>query len=268
MSVLLRNRVAVSGRGKQAMVMVHGFGVDQRAWDRVLPAFEDDYRIIRYDLTGLGRSDLSAYDTQRHASLHGHADELREICAALSVDDAVLLGHSAGGMIGLLAGVAQPGLFQKLIMISSSPRYLNDADYVGGFERAQADEVIHAVASDYVAWCNATVPVVVGEGATPAVTEQVMQGFRRVAPEIALHVFRAILYSDHRADLARMEQPTLVLQATRDAFVPVEVAHYLAAQLPLGSLHVMRGHGGHFPHLGAPHDVVRAVKDFLWNPLA
>jgi sigma-B regulation protein RsbQ len=259
-----RNWVELSGQlDADTVVLVHGFGVDQGAWARVLPFFERHFRVVRYDLTGLGRSDLHAYHPARHASLHGHADDLREICQELSLREAIMVGHSAGGMIGLLAGLAQPGLFKKQVLVSSSPYYLNEPGYVGGFERAEAEQVIYAVARDYVSWVQSVVPLAAGKDAAQTTTDQLMGFFRKVDPEIAVHMFRTILFSDHRADLERVTIPTLVVQATNDAFVPEGVARFTHANIAGSRLHVLSGAGGHYPHLGAPTAVVNAIQDFL-----
>ena len=54
--VLTRNHVRVSGRGTQPMLFAHGFGCDQNMWRFVAPAFEDDYRVVRFDYVGSGRA--------------------------------------------------------------------------------------------------------------------------------------------------------------------------------------------------------------------
>ena len=76
-SALRRNCVMVTGSGKRTIVFGHGFGSDQTGWRRVIPRFEDAYTVVRYDLTGLGNSDKSAYDPRRYDSFEGHAEDLK-----------------------------------------------------------------------------------------------------------------------------------------------------------------------------------------------
>lgn len=83
-SVLRRNNVHISGPAQApAMVFFHGFGCDQEMWGGVAPAFVDDHRVVLYDHTGAGVSDLAAYDPNRYASLTAYAEDLVEIGAAL-----------------------------------------------------------------------------------------------------------------------------------------------------------------------------------------
>ena len=263
MSVLQRNHVTISGSGEKPVILGHGFGNDQGAWRRVLPFFERSYRVIRYDLTGLGRSDKRAYDYARHSSLRGHADDLLEVCAELGVEGASFVGHSAGGMIGLLAALREPARFDELVLISASPCYVNERGYRGGLDRDQLESILNALASNYGEWCEHTVPLAVGEPVDSDLTRDVLDGFKRVDPAIAQQFTRVVFESDHRAILRDVQQPTLILQPSYDAFVPEDVAHFLARELPRAELKVVAGRGGHYPHLGAPDAVIEAVRSFF-----
>ena len=136
MDVLARHHVAVLGRpDAPPMLFAHGFGCDQNMWRHVAPCFADRYRVVLFDNDGAGRSDLTAYEPERYASLQGYAEDVLEICRALELRDVVFVGHSVSAMIGVLAAGAAPELFSHLVLVGPSPRYVDDADYVGGFAR-------------------------------------------------------------------------------------------------------------------------------------
>ena len=117
MSVLGRNNVREAGDGSRVIIFAHGFGCDQNMWRFVAPAFEPDFRTVLFDHVGAGRSDLSAYDPAKYASLQGYADDVVEIGRTLDLKNAVFVGHSVSGMIGALASIKAPGLFDSLVMI-------------------------------------------------------------------------------------------------------------------------------------------------------
>jgi sigma-B regulation protein RsbQ len=72
MDVLTRSNVQVHGPAdEQPMVFSHGFGCDQNMWRYVWPEFADEYRIVLFDHVGHGRSERSAFDPVRHATLDG-----------------------------------------------------------------------------------------------------------------------------------------------------------------------------------------------------
>ena len=134
MSALERNNVTVHGRPDgRPMMFAHGFGCDQNMWRFVWPAFGEDHRIVLFDHVGTGGSDASAFDTRRYASLGGYAHDVLEICDELDLDDVVFVGHSVSAMIGVLAAIARPERFGRLVLVGPSPRYLDDEGYVGGF---------------------------------------------------------------------------------------------------------------------------------------
>src|SRR6185312_4346800 len=87
-----RNNVKVSGRGEQVMLFAHGFGCDQAMWRYVAPAFEDRYRVVLFDYVGSGKSDWTAYDPERYATLAGYARDVLDVVAAFDLRDIVYVG--------------------------------------------------------------------------------------------------------------------------------------------------------------------------------
>src|SRR6202046_497213 len=158
MDVLRRNNVHVTGRGDQPMVFAHGFGCDQNMWRFVAPEFENDFKIVLFDHVGAGGSDLSAYDKAKYSTLHGYADDLIEIGRELKLKDAVFVGHSVSAMIGVLASLKAPDLFDSLVLVGPSPRYIDDEDYVGGFSATQIDELLDFLSDNYMGWAAAMAP--------------------------------------------------------------------------------------------------------------
>src|SRR5215213_5831288 len=134
MSVRTRNHVSVGGKPDgQPIMFAHGFGCDQNMWRFVAPAFEADYRTVLFDYVGAGRSDLSAYDPERYASLDGYAEDVLEICHELDLREVIFVGHSVSSIIGVLACNREQELFDRLVLVGPSPAYINDGDYIGGF---------------------------------------------------------------------------------------------------------------------------------------
>ena len=263
MSVLRRNNVTLLGPPDgQPMLFAHGFGCDQNMWRFVVPAFEDEYRIVLFDHVGAGRSDLSAYDAQRYSSLEGYAEDVLEICAELDLEDVVFVGHSVSAMIGVLAALRQPERFGKLVLVSPSPRYLDDEGYVGGFRAADIDELLESLESNYLGWSSAMAPVIMGNADRPELGAELTESFCRTDPEIARQFARVTFLSDNRADLAGVHVPALVLQCSSDAIAPMAVGEYVDRELPDSSLVVLRA-TGHCPNLSAPEETVAAMEAFL-----
>ena len=124
------------------MIFAHGFGCDQNMWRFIYPAFEDKYKIILFDYVGSGKSDLEAYNPERYSDLNGYAQDVLDIIHELNLQNVILVGHSVSSMIGMLAGIKEPDTFDKIIFVGPSPRYINDDQYVGGFEKKDIEELL------------------------------------------------------------------------------------------------------------------------------
>ena len=265
MSVLERNNVTVTGKGRKPLIFAHGFGCDQNMWRLVVPAFEDDYRIVLFDHVGAGRSDVSAYDPVRYGTLEGYADDVLQICRELALTDAVFVGHSVSAMIGVLAAIREPERFDSLILIGPSPCYINDGDYVGGFAREDIDGLLEFLDSNHLGWSSTMAPVIMGNPDRPELADELANSFCRTDPEIAKHFARVTFLSDNRADLSRLQTRSLILQCSQDAIAPEAVGAYMHGNLADSRLVVMKA-TGHCPNLSAPEETIAAMRAFLGSP--
>jgi sigma-B regulation protein RsbQ len=262
MSVIKRNNVNISGSGTRTMVFAHGFGCDQNMWRLVAPSFEADFRVVLFDNVGAGQSDLSAYDPAKYSSLHGYADDIVEIGAALDLQDAIFVGHSVSAMIGALASLKAPRLFVSLVMVGPSARYINDGDYIGGFAEDQIEELLDFLGDNHLGWSNTMAPAIMGNADRPELGDELTNSFCRTDPAIAKEFARVTFTSDNRADLPSIRPRTLILQCSDDIIAPVSVGEYVRDHIA-GSEMVQLAATGHCPNLSAPDEVVAAIRAFV-----
>jgi sigma-B regulation protein RsbQ len=262
MSVIERNNVKQNGYGETAMVFSHGFGCDQNMWRFVAPAFEDRFRTILFDHVGAGGSDLRAYDPDKYSSLSGYADDLIELCRELDVRQGIFVGHSVSAMIGVLAALKAPELFQKLVLVGPSPCYVNDGDYHGGFTREQIEELLDFLDDNHLGWSAAMGPTIMGNPDRPELAEELTNSFCRTDPDIAKAFARVTFLSDNRADLARVTTSALILQCKEDVIASPKVGEYVHKHLA-GSEFALLDATGHCPNLSAPAEVISAIKAYV-----
>jgi sigma-B regulation protein RsbQ len=218
--------------------------------------------VVLFDHVGAGRSDASAFDRERHATLQGYADDVLDICRELGLEDVIFVGHSVSAMIGVLAAAAEPDRFARLVLVGPSPRYVADEGYPGAFTREDIDDLLDALESNYLGWSAQMAPVIMGNADRPALGEELTNSFCRADPEIAAHFARVTFLSDNRADLSRVHTPSLVLQCSDDAIAPDAVGDYVARNLPGAALTRLAA-TGHCPNLSAPEETVAAIRAFL-----
>ena len=262
MTAVRRHNVKVTGRGSTPLIFAHGFGCDQNMWRLVAPQFEDSFKVVCFDYVGHGRSDFAAYDRNRYSSLAGYADDVLDICRELQLRDAIFVGHSVSAAIGIIAALREPDRFQNLILVSPSPCYLNDGDYVGGFTRASIDELLDFLDSNHLGWSSTMAPVIMGNADRPELGTELENSFCRTNPEVAKAFARVTFLSDTRADLAKLKVPALIIQCSEDMIAPTTVGRYVHTQLT-GSVLTVIDANGHCPHLSAPEATVGAIKMYL-----
>jgi sigma-B regulation protein RsbQ len=261
MNVLKRNHVNVLGSSGPTLLYAHGFGCSQGMWDRITPAFAQTHRQVLFDYVGSGQSERSAFLPARYSQLDGYAQDVLEVCDALELSRGVtFVGHSVSASIGLLASIARPGLFERLILIGPSPCFVNHPpDYFGGFEPQDLEGLLELMDQNYIGWADYLAPVVSGSPSSNPVSQELNHSFCSTDPTTARVFARATFFADNRADLAKVTTPCLILQHAHDALAPVQVGEYMHRALQGSTLEVLDT-TGHCAHLSAPELVIAAMR--------
>jgi sigma-B regulation protein RsbQ len=258
-----RNNVRMTGNPEgRPMVFAHGFGCDQGMWRHVAPAFEDDFRVVLFDIVGFGQSDASGYSSARYGSLHAYAADIVDICREHELEDVVFVGHSVSAMLGVLAAKQAPELFGALVMVAPSPRYIDDTGYAGGFSQEDIDGLLETMDADFIGWSAAMAPVIMGNDDRPQLGAELQASFCRSDQAIARDFAKLVFLSDNRADLADVDVPALILQCTDDAIAPLAVGEYVHAQMRDSELMVLDA-TGHCPNISAPAETIAAIRGFV-----
>src|SRR4029077_19112217 len=80
------------------IILTHGWGANSTEWNYLKKELASDFRLIVWDLPGLGRS---TRPTNRDYSMENLSRHLEAVLALAGDQPAILLGHSIGGMITL-----------------------------------------------------------------------------------------------------------------------------------------------------------------------
>jgi sigma-B regulation protein RsbQ len=261
-AIYARNNVRVLGSLGPPLIFAHGFGSEQRAWRHQVAAFRDRYQIILMDHVGSGRSDFNAYSPERYSTIRSYAQDLLEICDELDLNDAILVGHSFSGMVSLMAAIAEPKRFRQLIFVKSTPRLLNDVDYVGGFEQPQLDALYAAMSANFYSWAMGFAPLAMNTPDMPELAHEFARTLSSMRPDIALSSARVVFGCDCRASLPLLKTPSLILQSGQDIAVADEVGLYMEKHIPNSQMTRIDARG-HLPHLSYPTLVNQAIEQFL-----
>ena len=263
LNIQLRNNVKIFGTGTQPMLFAHGFGCNQNFWRYVAPAFEDSYKIVTFDYVGSGDSDHEAYNPERYGSLTGYVQDVIEICQIMDLKDVVFVGHSVSSIIGMMASIQNPNLFNSLICIGASPSYQNNPpQYMGGYEREELLGLLDMLEKNYLGWANYLAPVAMKNEDRPELAQELETSFNATDHLIMYQFASATFLLDFRDEILNVKKPTFLLQPADDVFVPPQVTNYLHQYLPNSSVAWMKAHG-HFPHLSNPTETINLIKTYL-----
>jgi sigma-B regulation protein RsbQ len=261
-NILKRNNVSVFGKGTRAIMFAHGFGCDQNMWRFITPAFVEEYKIILFDYVGSGKSDIESYNQERYSNLQGYAQDVLDICTSLHLTDVIFVGHSVSSMVGLLAAIEKPSVFDQLIMVGPSPCYINKDEYIGGFEQQDIEGLLETMEKNYIGWANFLAPQIMKNEDRPELASELSESFCSTDPVIARQFAKATFLSDNRADLPKLKTPSLILQCSDDIIAPIEVGEFLHQNLHNSTLKIMKAKG-HCPHMSNPDETIELIKNYL-----
>lgn len=261
-AVIERNNVRVLGRADgPVLLLVQGFGCDQVIWNRILPFFTETYKVVLFDHVGTGGADPEAYGAAKYAVLEGYLQDLIEILDALDVQEATVVGHSIAGTMALAASTRSPRI-ARLVLLCTSPCYVNDDGYVGGFRPEDIEGVLAAVEANYPLWARVMAPNIAGEDPDSEISAELAENMCRLRPEYVRDFLQMSFAADVRQLLPQVPVPALILQSRGDPLTPESASLFLDKQLP-GSTRVDLKALGNMPHLSSPRETADAILGYL-----
>jgi non-heme chloroperoxidase len=251
----------------QPVVLIHGYPLNGNSWERqerVLLA--SGYRVVSYDRRGFGRSSQPTvgydYDT--------FAADLNALLEHLDLRDLNLVGFSMGtGEVTRYLGTYGSGRVRKAALLGAIPPFLlKTDDNPDGVDGQVFEGIKAAVVADRYAYFKDFFDNFYNtdQFAPERISEQAVQASFNVAAAASPYASYACVDSwltDFRADLPKIDVPTLVVHGTADRILPYEAT---AARLPglIDDLKLVTVEGG--PHnIGWTHfeEVNAALLDFV-----
>jgi non-heme chloroperoxidase len=210
----------------EPVVLIHGYPLSGRAWDKQLPVLLDaGRRVIIYDRRGFGKSSQPAsgydYDT--------FANDLAALMDRLELKDAVIVGHSMGtGEVTRYLGAHGSARVAKGVLVSPIPPFLLQADdNPEGIPASLFEGFVKEAEADTPAWMKGFLDNFYNfdQLRGKLVSDQAWQSSFDLA--IAMSAIAAVACistweTDFRADLAKIDVPMLVIQGDADRVLPYE----------------------------------------------
>ena len=239
------------------LLLLHGWGLQRAVWAPVLPLFAPDVRARALDLPGHG---AAAMTTPYTPDALAHSVLTQQIAAR-----ACWLGWSLGGLVALAAAQAAPTRIEKLVLVATTPRFVQAPDWPCAMPATQLQQFAHGLAADYANTVLRFLSLQVSAQERPTLRALRAAATQTPPQPAALHAGLELLAAtDLRATLADIAQPVLIVHGTRDTLARPQAAEALAAALPHAQLRFIEG-AGHAPFLSHPAAFADAVNAFLAN---
>jgi 3-oxoadipate enol-lactonase len=245
-----------SGEGAP-LLLIQGLGWSAEMWYSLVPELDSDFRVIRYDGRGIGRSQVPAGPY----SIELMADDAAAVLRAAGVDRAHVLGVSLGGIVAQEVALRHPDLVQSLVLGCTHP---------GGAETIWPDpevlEVLKSRASmPFDEAVRAAVRYAYAADVDPGVVEEDMR--RRLGLPTSPDGYQSQLMAGlgFQGTLPRLKGlaiPALVFTGDTDQMVPPQNSVNLVEAIPNAYLVTIAG-AGHVVFTEQPSAVGHAVRTFL-----
>lgn len=254
------------------VVLIHGYPLSGASWERQVPVLlAARHRVIAYDRRGFGKSSQPTegynYDT--------FAQDLRKLVTHLHLKDFALVGFSMGGgeVARYLGKYGSKGVSKAVFLSSVPPFLLKMPDNPEGVDGSVFEGIQKAVAADrYVFFTEFfknfyNTDLLLGK----RISEQVVQASWSVAAGCSATASLACVpawHEDFRADLSRIDIPTLVMHGDADRILPIGASGLRTAKLVQGARMVVVKDGPHAINWTHADEVNSEMVSFLGETTA
>ncbi len=248
--------IETMGQGPD-LVLLHGWGMHGGVWRGVCNALASHFRLHLTDLPGMGHSPPCEPYTLGQLA--------REIAGQLP-DEATVCGWSFGGEVAIRLALDYPERVSRLILVGSTPRFVNAADWQNGVAPEVFSEFAAQVAADYHPTMGRFLGLQAfgGESSRTLMRELREQFAARPepAPQVLQQALAVLLETDLREQISHLNLPVQIIHGNRDTLAPVAAAYWMAEHLPQPTLNVIPG-ASHAPFLSHPTAFVDAMTGFI-----
>jgi pimeloyl-[acyl-carrier protein] methyl ester esterase len=238
--------VETEGAGRD-LVLLHGWGMHGGVWNPVKALLARHFRVHIIDMPGFG---YSADAMQSPYTMRWLVEQMAEVMPK----KILLCGWSLGGQVALQWAMQQPEQLEKLILVSTTPRFLNVPDWNNGIEEQVFNRFAEGIQSDYQPAMTRFLALQAqgGDDTLATVRELKLHFFKRQPPSAAaLAAGLALLHdNDLRSDVAGIRLPTIILHGARDRVVPIAAGLWLKAQMDAEM--EVKENASHAPFLSHP----------------
>ncbi len=261
------------GQGEQVFILLHGFGASEFSWREIVEPLSEHGRVIVYDRPGFGltsRPMQGEWSDMNPYSVEGNVELLDGLMDEIGVENAILIGNSAGGEVAAAYALKHPDRVEGLVLVDPAlgsgqrggvPSWILPLLKTPQMRRI-GPLLVRSIAGDLgnqtirMAWHDPSL-----------IDPHVYDGYRKPLKadnwDKALYEFtiadNPVRYGER---LQELTMPVLVVTGDDDRIIPTDSTIQLSKEIPGAELVVMDA-CGHVPQEECPDQFIAALEDFL-----
>lgn len=241
------------------IVLLHGWALNSRVWDGVLPELMQHGQVIAVDLPGHGKSELP---TNGQYDLDTITDEVKQILES----NAIVVGWSLGGLVALNLACRYPELINKLILVAGSPQFVRSEDWPNAVDKNVIDGFSQNLVSDYRAtiFRFLAIQALGSEQAKQSIKELRGKVFINGEPHLTALKEGLDLLTDTnlRQKLSSIRCPSLLVLGEKDTLIPAQSGPDTSSLLANSQLTIING-AGHAPFISHTKEFLNIITAFI-----
>ena len=239
--------------GAPVLVLSHAMGTSMDLWEPQMPRLLHNFRVVRYDHRGHGRSPIPPGPYQ----LRDLGRDLLTLLDRLELARVSFCGISLGGMVGLWFAAHEPARLDRLVICCAAPRMLHPEDYAARAETVRRDGMASVADAVLARWFTSNFM-----SSQPDTVESIRRLLVSTPPEGYAATCEALAEMDQGEDLPRIMAPTLVIAAEKDQSTPPEQSQEMAKRIPHARLAIIPA-ASHLASIEQPEAVTGQIVEHL-----
>jgi non-heme chloroperoxidase len=252
----------------QPVVLIHGYPLDSTSWEKQTAVLlEAGKRVITYDRRGFGKSDkpTSGHDYDTYAA------DLSALVSALDLQDAVLVGFSmgTGEVVRYLSRYGSHRIAKAVFIGALQPFLLKTEDNPSGaMSQDDVDGFLDTIKADRYAFFTGFLQNFyrTDENLGTRISEEALRNSWQMATNISPYASVwsvATWYTDWRADIDKVDVPTLIMHGTGDVNVPIDITSRVLAKMLPSTTYIEIEDAPHGMLWTHGEEINKALLDFL-----
>lgn len=204
------------------LVFSNSLGTDLAMWDLQAAAVSREFRILRYDGRGQGKSS----DTPGPCSISQLADDLIRLLDTLQLRAVHFCGLSMGGMVGMSVASRAPDRLRKVILCNTAPKIGTPETWDARIKAVRTGGMAAVVEGVLERWFTPNFRT-----QAPSAIEVTRQMLLRSPVEGYVACCAAVRDMDARDSIANIRVPTLIISGTHDPVTPPQDGQYMLGKI-------------------------------------